>query len=191
MAATATVGCSHVFLPTGPWSMPERKRSAGEFNAPPLTTIARGSTRTVRPVCSCVPGWSTSATTACARLPVHSMRRARQSAWTVAPLQDRDGEVGCRPVAAVLVEARIGGRLLHVELGLGVVAAFLEDDDGRARGSQPGGHHRSAGAAPDDADVGAQDEVLLEVGAGDDAASHLSAPGPRSPSARDRRAAQD
>ena len=76
----AITGCSQVFLPTGPWSSPERRSSAGEFTAPPLTTTPRGSTRTVRPVCSCVPGWSTSPTTACARLPLHSMRRTRQFA---------------------------------------------------------------------------------------------------------------
>ena len=94
-----------------------------------------------------------------------------------APLQDRHGEIGRRPVPAVLVQARVGRRFLHVELGLGVVATLLEHDHARARRGEPRRHDGAARPAADDADVGFQDQVSLDVRAGDDATrGHLSAP---------------
>ena len=95
-------------------------------------------------------------------------------------LEDGDGEIGGRPVSAILVEARIGRRLLHVELGLGVVAAFLEDDDARTGGSQARGNDGASRSASDHAHVGPQEEVLLDVRAGDDTSCrHLTAPARR------------
>ena len=97
-----------------------------------------------------------------------------------APLQDGDGEVGGRPVPAILVEARIGRRFLHVEFGPGVVTALLEHHDARAGGGEAGGDDGASGAAPDDADIGFQDEIALDVRAGDDASRrHLSVPARR------------
>ena len=95
---------------------------------------------------------------AVARRPVHDGTAANR-----APLQHLDGEVGRRPVAAVLVEARVCRRLLHVEVRLGVVAAFLEDHHLRAGARETGRDHRAARTAPDDADVGLQHHVLVAV----------------------------
>src|SRR5439155_14619593 len=95
---------------------------------------------------------------AVARRPVHDGTAADS-----APLQHLDGEVGRRPVAAVLVEARVRRRLLHVEVRLGVAAAFLEHHHLRAGARETGRHHRAARTAPDDADVGFQHHVLVAV----------------------------
>ena len=100
-----------------------------------------------------------------ARRPVHHRPAADGTA-----LQDRDGEIGGRAIAAVLIQPRIRGRLLHVELGLGVVAAFLEDDDLRARFRQTRSHDRSTGPASHHAEVGREDEIPADLVAADNPA---------------------
>ena len=100
-----------------------------------------------------------------ARGPVHHRAAADR-----ASLQDRDGQIGGRPVPAVLVQPRIGGRLLHVELVLAVVAALLEHHHARPRLREARGDDRAAGPAPDDADVGREEQVLAHLVAAHDAA---------------------
>ena len=96
---------------------------------------------------------------AVARGPVHD----RPAAYR-APLQHLHREVRGRPVSAVLVEARKRRRLLHVELVLGVVAAFLEDHHAGPRSREPRSHHRAPRTAADDADVGPDHDVPVAFG---------------------------
>ena len=97
--------------------------------------------------------------------PVHHRPAADRAA-----LQDGDGEIRGRAVSAVLVQPRVGSRFLHVELGLGVVAAFLEDDDLRAGVRETRCHDRAAGAAAHHAKIGREHQIAADLIAADDAA---------------------
>ena len=99
------------------------------------------------------------------RRPVDGRPAAHRS-----PLQDQDRQIVGRPVAVLLIERRVGPRLLHVEVAPGVVAPFFDDHHPRAGGGQDGGGRAPAGAAADDDVVGLDRRRIGELGAGDDAA---------------------
>ena len=93
-----------------------------------------------------------------------------RSAAHGAALQDGDRQIRRRAVSPVLVQVRVRRRFLHVEVGLGVVAAFFEDDHLGAGVRQARRDDRAAGAAPHDAQVGSEHHVLPDLVATDDAA---------------------
>ncbi len=89
-----------------------------------------------------------------------------------APLKDQDREIVRRAVAVLLIERRVGPRLLQVEVAPRVVAPLLEDDDVRAGGGQDGGGGAPAGAAAHDDEVDLDRRQLGQLGAADDPAGY-------------------